>query len=553
MGRCANSSSVVISGNLGYVLFMQKEMLPTLSKKYYLTTSKAEDLQDNNDRVLYRAFEILPGLLSWASLAVLAMLSFIAPAFVAFFIIIFDLYWLIKTIFLSFHLRSAYRKTKKNLATDWLRELEKINPKNYSLEMKSWKELVQLVIFPIYKEGREVILPSLQSLVDDTYPKEKMIVLLAVEERAGASQIEIVKKIEGEFTEKFFKIVTVVHPANVPDEIPGKGSNMHYAGHEAKKLITSLGIPYERVIVSAFDIDTRVERGYFARLTYCFLTNNNPLRTSYQPIPFYTNNIWDAPAFARVVAFSATFWHMLQQERPERQTTFSSHSMPFQALVDVGFWQKNIVSEDSRIFWQMFLHYDGEYRVQPIYYPVHMDANVTHTIFKTFINVYKQQRRWGYGVENVPYFLFGFLKNKLIPLRKKLYYGFTITEGFHSWATNSLIIFLFGWLPLMVGGEAFKETVLSYNLPILTRDIMILAMLGLITSAILTINILPPRPPEYGRHNFLWMILQWASLPFTIIVFGSIPGLEAQTRLMFGKYMGFWVTPKVRVSKSIEK
>jgi hypothetical protein len=39
-------------------------------------------------------------------------------------------------------------------------------------------------------------------------------------------------------------------------------------------------------------------------------------------------------------------------------------------------------------------------------------------------------------------------------------------------------------------------------------------------------------------------------LPVIIITLGSFPGLEAQTRLMFGKYMGFWVTPKYRNNKN---
>jgi len=37
-------------------------------------------------------------------------------------------------------------------------------------------------------------------------------------------------------------------------------------------------------------------------------------------------------------------------------------------------------------------------------------------------------------------------------------------------------------------------------------------------------------------------------LPLTLIIFGGIPSLDAQSRLMFEKYLGFWSTEKVRKS-----
>ncbi len=507
---------------------------------YYLKLSRASDLNDKRERLIYRAFEILPGFLSWVTLILVVYLSWAAPVFIAFFIIAFDIYWLLKTIYLSLHLRVGFKKTRANMKVNWMEKLKK--------EKKGWEDFYHLIILPVYNEGMDIVGPTMDSILKCNYPKDKFIVVFAIEERVGDIGVKLAEEVKKKYADKFFRFLITKHPKDIEGEMPGKGSNIAWAGKEAKEqIIDKEKIPYDKIIVSALDIDTVLWREYFSRLTYVYLFTKNPQRASYQPVPFYINNIWQAPAIARVISFSATFWHTLQQERPERMTTFSSHSMPFQALVDVDFWQANMVSEDSRIFWQCFLRYDGNYKVVPLYYPVNMDANVAPKFWQTMINQYKQQRRWGYGAENVAYFLFGFLKNKKIPFKKKWHYAWTIIEGFHSWATNALIIFLLGWLPLYLGGEAFNELLLAYNLPEITKSIMTLAMLGIVTSAVLTMIILPPKPPEYGNLKYLIMIIQWPLVLLTIIIFGALPGLDAQTRLMLGKYMGFWVTPKKRI------
>ena len=517
---------------------------------YYLKLGKYSDLSLKKERFLYRFFEVLPGALAWITLILIIVLSFTAPVLIAIFIIIFDVYWFIKTVYLSLHLRQAFKKIKHNLTINWMDNLEKLSSEKFLLRgVKSWHDLYHLVILPRYKEDREVVVATLESLLRSAYPKNKMVVVLAQEERAGQEFNKIKEELEKEYGQKFFKFLVTEHPAGLPGELAGKGANAAFAARQAKeKIIDPLGLKYEHIIVSNFDIDTIAPEHYFSRLSYLYLTTEDSLHASYQPIPLYTNNIWEAPALARVVAFSATFWHTIQQERPEKLTTFSSHSMPFQVLVDVDFWQNNMVSEDSRIFWQALLYYDGRYKVVPMFLPVAMDANVAPTFWQTIKNIYKQQRRWAYGVENVPYFLFGFYKNKFISLKEKIYYIFHKIEGYHSWATNAIIIFLLGWLPVMVGGAEFNQTVLSLNLPQFTRAIMSLAMIGLISSAVLSIILLPPKPPQYRRHKYAIMILQWILFPVTTILLGAFPGLEAQTRLMLGKYLGFWVTPKARKS-----
>ena len=75
---------------------------------------------------------------------------------------------------------------------------------------------------------------------------------------------------------------------------------------------------------------------------------------------------------------------------------------------------------------------------------------------------------------------------------------------------------------------------------------MTIAMIGMIVSAILSLLLLPPRPKNFSKRKNFSMIFQWLLLPFTLIIFGAFPALEAQARLALGKYLGFWVTEKVR-------
>ncbi|MFA5099183.1 MAG: glycosyltransferase family 2 protein [Candidatus Paceibacterota bacterium] len=496
-----------------------------------------------------RFLEILPGALAWITIILMFLLSWLAPAWVAIFIILFDIYWLLKTVYLSAHLRASFNKIRENLKINWFNKL--IETPNF--RNGNWKDVYHLIILPMYNEQYEVVRESFDALAKTNYPKDKIIVVLAPEERAGEATRETAQKIEKEFGDKFFKFLTVFHPANLPDEIPGKGSNQNWAARKVKEMIIDkLGISYDNILLSVFDVDTQVPIDYFGRLTYVFLTCENPKRSSFQPVPLFINNIFQTPALARVIAFSSTFWHMIQQSRPERQTTFSSHSMPFRAIVEIGFWDKDIVSEDSRIFWQCYLHYGGDWRVEALFYPISMDANVAPTFWKTMANQYKQQRRWGWGCENIPYFLEGFRKDsageKRISAGKKLYWTFNILESFHSWATNTIMLFALGWLPLFLGGANFNFTLLSYNLPQVTKFIMTLAMVGVVSSAILSIILLPPKPVWFKKRHYIFYALQWLLMPITLIIFGAIPGLEAQTRMMLGgKFrLGFWVTPKHR-------
>ncbi len=486
---------------------------------------------------MYRLLEMLPAFLVWSTFILILVVSFAAPLWAIYFIIIFDLYWLIRVIYLLTYLVIAYSRLRRSLKVDWLAECR---------QKPGWERLYHLVVLPFSKEGIEVVEPTLAALASSAYPLDKVIVVLAGEERNRENAEAIFSAVRPHYGHRFFRFLETVHPANVPGELAGKGANAAYAGREAQKLIDALGIPYEDVIVSSFDVDTCPHPQYFAHLTKTFLSQLKPTRCSYQPVPLFNNNIWQSPAVMRVVSMGTTFWLMTEQSRPDRLITFSSHAMSFRALVDVGFWQSDIVTEDSRIFLQCLVRYDGDYQVVPLYISVSMDTVLAPTFTRSVANLYKQQRRWAWGIEHFPYLVWHLAQRSRLALTKKLKFTWIVLDGMYSWATAPIVIFVLGRLPLAIAGDDVRSTVIAQNAPYVLQGLMLAAMVGLFFAALITVTMLPPRPPGQHRSAFLLMIVQWLLFPLTMIAFGSIPATDAQTRLAFGRYLGFNVTSKFR-------
>lgn len=532
----------------------------------------------NNKTVSIRLLEILPGILTWTTLLGAPILAYYHPVWISIYIILFDLYWFLKGGNVALHLLHSFFRLKTHNKIDWQDWCERLvdleNFKKYLREQRKQishrglrrlysdtfqrldkikdgrslneQRVYQLIILPIYKEGLEVLEPSISSYSTSDFPSKRIILVLAVEERAGAESMQVARILEQKFADKFFKFSIITHPDGIAGEARGKGANCSYAAEKVSKDLDLWGIAYENVIVSNFDCDTTVAKNYFAYLTFDFLTVEKPHQASYQPMPFFHNNIWDTPAIARVVAISSSFWQLVEASRPDRLVTFSSHSMSFKTLVDVGFWRRDLIPEDSYIFWQCFNYFNGDYRTQPLFTTVSMDAVLGKSYFDTLLAQYKQKRRWAWGAIQISLVFPQFAKNKLMPTWKKFLYGYRMIEGYYFWATASIMIALLGWLPLIFGGSHFGNSVLALNLPVMTRAIMSVATFFLIFSVYINLVILPPRPPQYSRWKSFSMIWQWALSPIISSVFGSLPAIDAQTRLMFGKYMEFWVTPKVR-------
>lgn len=503
---------------------------------------------DKREQKLQRLFEMIPGVVSWTVLLAILFLSFVKPLVASIVAIAFIFYWFLRLIYMTIFLVLSFAKLRVESKIDWSQKTksEEALLAQDDSRRPSMDQIYHLIILPVAKEPLEVIAPAIQALALQTFPVKQFIVFFAVEEKSPESTKQAVDLLINQYRDKFYRFQSVIHPANLPGEARVKGANATFAAKQAAHLISEMKIPYDHVVASCFDADTVVDHQYFACLTYYFLTTPDRLAASYQPIPVYNNNIWNVPGFSRVMEIGSSFFQLIESTNPEKLVTFSSHSMSFKALVEMDYWPRDMISDDSAIFWKAYIHHHGNYKVVPMSITVSMDATIAGNWVQTALNIYKQRRRWAYGVENFPIIIRGFLQSPQISLYNKVRHSFKMLEGHVSWATWGFLLTILGWLPALHAGREFQNSIIYYNQPHITGTIFRLSTLSLMISILLSLAILPKASTQFGWLRKIGHIFEWLLMPFVIVFLSALPALDAQTRLMLGKYMEFWVTDKSR-------
>jgi len=528
-----------------------------------------------DSRWFQRLLEIFPGALSWTFLAMPIVLSLFKPLWVAYFIIAFDLFWLIKSFRLAVNLIRGYNRLHQAQKVDWVAELaglynipERIDelqaqykklPRTSTKrpyveqQLAQWKDLEErqatildpkeiynAVIVATYNESNDILEPTIKALSESEYDMDRLILILAYEERGGAEIAKTSKTLIKKYGHKFRYAAAIEHPDGLVGELKGKGSNITWAGRKLTEYVLSQDIDPNNVIVTTLDADHRTSSQYFSQLSFMFATDVNRLRRSYQPIAMFFNNIWDAPAPMRLIATGNSFWLLMESMRPNRMRNYASHSQGLGPLIETDYWSVTTIVEDGHQYWRSYFAFDGDHRVVPLYAPVYQDAVLADTYIRTFKAQYLQLRRWAWGVTDIPYVIKESIRNKRAPLGDKLVQLGRLVEGHFSWATAPLIVTFVAWLPLYLNSD-FSDQVIAHQLPIITSRIMTVAMIGLFITITISLISLPPRPARYKRRRHLGMILQWVLIPFTSIIFSACAALDAQTRLMFAKYMEVFV------------
>lgn len=519
----------------------------------------------------YRAFEILPGALTWTILALPFVLSLVSPHLTVFFIIAYMLLWFIKSVGLNIRAVQGYRTLQLHQKLPWsqmLAELQAGKVVQPAKHIPTWhyenirriqelstpikpNDIVQVVIIATYNETREVLEPTIRSVIESDYDMKRVILVLAYEERGGPEVGRNATELIHDYQHIFKYALAIKHPDGITGEVRGKGSNITYAGRELQRYLEQKQIAPERVIVTTLDSDNRPHKQYFNALSYIYALCPEPEKVSFQPIPMFTNNIWDVPAPMRVIATGNTFWNVVLSLRPHMIRNFSSHAQGMKALIDTDFWSVRTIVEDGHQFWRTYFRYDGQHEVYPIYLPIYQDAVLSKTFIKTLKMQFIQLRRWAWGCTDIAYVAEkGFFTNNTVPKGDLTVKFLRLLEGHVSWSTAPLILAFSAFIPLLFNPKDYA----SNQLPHIASTIQTVALAGIVVTLFLSLKLLPPKPKRYKNHRTIFMVLQWVFLPITTIAYNALSAVNAQTRLMFGKYLGaFDVTDKAVITEDNRK
>lgn len=434
------------------------------------------------------------------------------------------------------------------------------------------RQVNHVIIIPIYKEPLHVLRPTLEALEESNYDLHKVHIILAME-TADPQSPQTAQILFDEFGSKLPNLYASFHQLT-SQEVAGKSANEAYALQWFEKHFIDLKerdqtsdstqinphlyqladrgfskrrpqktINPKNLLITSLDADYRVHPQYFAYLTYRYCLDPQRQYHLFQPVPMFFNNIWKVNMFSRISATTSTQVQMSQQLNFRENRNFSSYAVCFETIKQAGYWDPDVIQEDSRLFWKIYFTFGKEVRVEPLFIPVYGDAVHADTYLESTKSLYQQMRRWAWGATDIPYVIIRSLTSKILPWNKKIIVVYDVIRFYFDWATLPIILAFGSFFPLYLN-TTFRDTVIFYNLPLYTSRILTVASIGTIIFLYVDYLMSPKKPQHWTKYQRAFVHIQWLSMPILGILFGALPALDSQTRMLAGKDLDYKVTQK---------
>ncbi len=483
--------------------------------------------------VVIRLFDSIIPIFSWLIITLPIWLSPFHPAVVAYFIIGFNLYFLYKAIKVTYLAAISYQKIIINNQINFEKKLKKIKPA---------VKLYHIVVIPNYQEPLYKLVSTISAITQSQLSSRQIILVLAFEKRdPSARQKE--KVLRQQFNNQFDQIIASYHPL-LPNEVPGKASNQTYALKKVSALLKSKRIPPKRTLITICDADSHLPTNYFSYLSYQFLTDSDSLYHFYWGAVLLYNNFWQLPLFVRIQATLSSIIRLAYLSWGDNLIQISTYSTNLWLLQQLNYWDVDIIPEDWHIYLQALFRFGKRVKTLPLYTIINGDAVYSGKLIKTLINRYEQEKRWAWGVSDISYALVMSFTTNILPVREKIKKLLFLIETHLLWPVSFFILTISASIPPLIN-PVFKRTVLGFLLPQMAGLILTFCSVLLLIYIFIDIRL----RQRLNQHTHIAalpiLIIQWYLLPLVSFVLSSLPALDAQTRLLFGKKIQYKVTEKV--------
>jgi len=490
---------------------------------------------EKNKKRIMRWLEILPGLVSWSLIFFPVWGSLVIPVVVAYYIIAFDVYWLYRSIWTAITSLLAHFRLKAAQEFDWFGEAK---------SFLDWKRVHHIVVIPTYKEPLHTLRRTLEGLKKQTFPLENITVVLSFEEREGETAKEKGKKLAKEFKEVFANLLITFHP-DLAGEVKGKSANTAWGAKVAKKtVIDQQKWKMKYATITSNDADAVMHPQYFSYLTFKFLDDPQRYTKIWQAAVHFYNNIWKLPTITRAFNRINSVVQTGILLRKDRLMNFSTYSLSLQLVDMLGYWDTDVIPEDYRMFFKAFYHTKGETEVEPIFLPIFQDAAEAEGWWKTMVNQYEQIKRWAWGVSDDAYIIYHWLTVPKMPFWEKSIRAMFVVKDHLLWPVTWFAITLGANIPPLLNKD-FNRTIIGKTLPQVSSGILTISLIALLAMMFVDWQQKPKAPKEMAWWKKVLSPFEFLLLPVVGFFFTALPGLDAHTRLMLGRYMEYRVTEKV--------
>jgi Glycosyl transferase family group 2 len=465
----------------------------------------------------------------------------------------------------------------------WM-EFAKNYTENIDTKFQNPLDNLNVIIITTYNESLDTVEKCAKEIYESGYPLEQTLLVIAREERAGEefnnnvlelfqkNQWSNVQEIHNDDLSQVYKdfgsyesvntvkkpldldnsklqVLLTKHPADLSGEIMGKGSNEDWAGRQISLFLSDYDIDIEKVIVTVLDCDSRISRNFLQILNFNFCLTQDKFHKGFQHVPVFSNNFFDSNVIAAVVGAGTTSWNMVQSSLPDEIHFFSNYSIPLLTLQKANFWIRDMIAEDSLLYYNCFCAFKGNFKVVPVFSSFESDVIIGENFGEILSNQYKQLQRWAWGgVEGISFL--GrkfFLEPNEIEIRHKIRTLFLEWVGHFYWTTLSITFSYILFLPSVINAYNFNQSYVNQNLIFFGQTFSFISyFLIFFTILIVTWYIkstLVHRNKKLSKSNYLDIAIQMIVTPVVFLIW-FLPPITAQWRGITGQYLGYFVTPK---------